>query len=131
MQISEEELRRRLSSNKNLKNSLSDKIVENIHPAKVVNIKESHRENIPQVKNDSIRIVAGILSHTQSVSSVARELNLTPQQVDSAKNSPVLRSKINNGLERIRELALDKLCLALGLMTQKKFKNAQLKHLSI
>lgn len=128
MQIDEAELRRRLNSNNNLaRESLPEppKIpsVEIIHPEKT--------PQTPQVKSQSLRTIAGILAHQAPAPQVARELGLTKNQVISAKHSSVIAPAVKAGVDRVRELALDKLMLSLGLMTEEKLDNASLKDLSI
>lgn len=119
MFISEEELIRRIGSEKNI--AQVDKKEE---PLKVVPIPK--REYTPTPPKET-RTVAGILAGTgASVKSVANSFNMTPSQVRTAIKTPSAQS----GIEKIRELAIDKLMLALGLMTEDKFENSSLKDLS-
>jgi hypothetical protein len=131
MIISEQELQRRLNSQNNLAVSLSIDSSDAValeEKVEVINIPK--REQTPQVKDAGMRIVAGVLAHTQTIKSVAQELNLTPNQVKSAKNSVLIAPARNNAIDRVRELALDKLVQALNLMDEEKFTNADLKTLS-
>lgn len=134
MQINQEELRRRLLSTKNLAVSLPDSggdsnVNESQGPAIPVQAPEKPRKPCIETK-----IVAGSLaSQGESPSQIAREFGLSTSQVNSAKNSynPKIRGPIQSSLERVQELAIEKLMLALGLMTSDKFETANLKDLSI
>lgn len=118
MQISEEELKRRLNSSKNILNT----------PASPVKVREiPKREQAPPVSK-STRVMAGVLHGTgESAKSVAHGLGMSVSQVRDARALPEARV----GIERVRDLALDKLMLTLGLMTEDKFLNSNLKDLSI
>jgi hypothetical protein len=125
--ISESELQRRLNSSKNL--------TAVVRPC--VSEKESHKVQIihePMVRQtpdapEEVRKIAATLSGVgEKVVDIAAALNLSPSQVHSAIKKFDFPNK--NSTERLKELALDKTMIALGLMTQEKFENASLKDLS-
>lgn len=121
MLISEAEMNRRLNSTKNLVNSLASKDRQNQTIVRKPLVK--HTPPAPeQLKNTAATLVA--LGEKTSI--VCAELGLSPKQVYSAKNAV----QVQNTLDRVRELALDKTLIALGLMTDDKFANANLKDLS-
>lgn len=111
MIISQDELERRLNSPKNLANI---HFVENRKPAKKL--------------DSATKTVAAILSHTKDPE--LKDLDLSAGQIQQAKSSKKVQKNISAGLERIQELAIDKMMEALGLMTPEKFADASLKDLS-
>lgn len=128
MQITQEELERRLKSPKNLSKTLSVPIME--ETSRVIPIEKGKRSEpltIPQ------QITVGTLAHQMSGVEVAKEFGITPAQVYGAKhsNNPSVKGPIQATISRVQELALDKMMQALGLMTEEKFTNASLKDLSI
>jgi DNA-binding CsgD family transcriptional regulator len=131
MQIDAQELERRLNSPKNLVNTV---LVPSPAAAGIKVIPQEPRKNTPQVTDRETRILAGALAaQGESCSLVARELGLTEQQVHSAKYSqkPEIKEPIRNITERVRDLAIEKLMLAMGLMTEEKFDGVPLKDLSL
>ncbi len=145
MVITPEEMNRRLNSGKNLQNKLNNKTsmpafefpipdaTASVEPqVKVIEIPT--KTNAPQIKDDVLRSVIGSLaSQGESVKQIAKDFNVTPNQVISAKNSPKpeIKDAIRDSMSRVKELALDKLMLSLNLMTPDKFDAADLKTLSI
>lgn len=120
MFIDRAELERRLKSEKNLSNQLKVR-------------QEQPRVNTPQVKEPEKRALIGALS-AQGVKTkeICENFDVTPQQVRSARKSPKeeVQNRIEDSLNSVRELALDKMLMALGLMTEDKFENANLKDLT-
>ena len=162
MQITQAEFERRLSSQKNLANSLSrpnnskqnqsnkklsapnghadSHADSNSQSAatqksgdqqpKIAVISQPQAVRRPAVP-PAIRTTAAILAESgEPIAEIAKQFQMTPGQVQAARNSPILKQNIDRGVERIRDLALDKLMMALGLMTEDKFQNADLKDLS-
>lgn len=149
MQIDEKELERRLGSKKNLANTLlpprsnitdipaqsipsvTDNPIPVIHDdTKVISIQKADRA--PKLDTNT-RIMAGVLGHQMPAREIAAEMNITVGQVNGAKNTkdPSIAIPRQKALDKIQELALDKMMYALGLMTPDKFQNASLKELSI
>jgi hypothetical protein len=131
MRIDAQEMERRLNSNKNLANkfSVSKSPVE---PEKIKVISIEPEKRTPPADTNT-RILAGTLSRQQPAKEVAAALNLTIDQVYKAKNSknPAVANGRDAAISRVQELALEKTIQALGLMTDEKFFNANLKDLSI
>ncbi len=131
MQISAEEMKRRLNSSKNLANKIGT-CAPKSQNVKVVEIQKPKNE--PVIKNEVLRTIIGSLaSQGESVKNITQEFGVTTQQVMSARETKVPtiavpRQEIN---DRVRELALDKLMQCLGLMTPEKMENADLKTLAI
>lgn len=131
MQINQEELSRRLSSSKNIVNKFSTK-PKTKQDVKILPI--SPKRNEPAIKDNLLRTIIGSLAlQGEPVKEIAKEFKVTPQQVASARVTrvPAVAIPRKNSLDNVRELALEKLLLSLGLMTQEKFENADLKTLSI
>lgn len=126
MEISQAELERRLSSSKNLANSVpaSQPPKINIQPIQPINKPEPKKHLDPIT-----RTVAAVLKNSGDLDSL-KDLNIKPGQIKSSQNSPKIAGAVSAGTERVRELALDKLMSALGLMTEEKFENASLRELS-
>jgi len=120
MRISNEELQRRLNSTKNLTNILSNRQPN----AKVLPMYKHTPPAPPEIKKTAA-ILVGLGA---SVDSVKKELHLSDKQVRSATEQ--FADAVASAQDRVRNLALDKLMIALGLMTQDKFENASLKDLS-
>lgn len=124
MEISQAELERRLNSSKNLANVIN-RPAQNGNNAKIAPIKKETPKHI----DSTTRTVAAILANSGD-RQAAKDLGLSSTQIKSAQNSNKIQNKVSAGTERVRELALDKLMSALGLMTDKKFENANLRELS-
>jgi hypothetical protein len=120
MEISQAELERRLNSSKNLANVIQKPPAQK----SVVTPKET-----PKHIDSTTRTVAAILANSGD-KQTAKDLGLSSTQIKSAQNSSKIQNKVSAGTERVRELALDKLMSALGLMTEEKFENANLRELS-
>jgi len=120
-------MERRLSSPKNLVRSMSDK--QRAGNASLIFATAKTRG--PEA-DAATRTVAAILAATKTPEAKKdlKDLDITPAQISSAKNSPKIADKTKAGNERVRELALDKLMQALGLMDDDKFERASLKELS-
>ena len=125
MQITKEEMDRRLNSPKNLVNSLGGR---QIIPEKTLHIvKELPRaENTPHAPR-SLQIIAGALAHIEPVKSVAGELGMSESQVQRAKKLPEAKSTV----ERVQDLALDMLLDSLGLLTVNHIRGESPKDVSI
>ena len=111
MEITIEEMQRRLASPKNLANTV-------VAPSKA---------------DISRQILAGTLVKTgESANEVAKVMNLDiPQVKQAARTSdPVIADPRDSGINRVRDLAIEKTLIALGAMTPDKFESADLKSLS-
>jgi hypothetical protein len=124
MIISDEELERRLQSPKNLANLLDrsricTRVVSSSPPA----------TRAPVV----VRATAGALAIQSSVPEVAEEFQLSPNSVREATHShnPEVKSRVDNAIERVRDLALDKLMESLGLITEEKVKKSTARDISV
>ncbi|SRR6266478_2546403 len=129
MEISQEELERRLNSPKNLAASLPKSKSSQTPTAKIQPIKPVQKKHL----DATTRTVAAILANSgDKKAAIAAQFHINPSQISSAQNSSKLdiKDRVSAGTERVRELALDKLMSALGLMTQDKFEGAQLRELS-
>lgn len=138
MEISQEELQRRLNSRKNLTNSLkgtgdrTSTLPQSPSGSKSSNpvVVPLHKDRAEQKPREA-RALAGILAaQGEPVSEVARLMQMTPNQVRTATKSPKL-PEVTSTVEKVREIALDKVMTALNLMTEDKFENASLKDLSM
>lgn len=123
MVISKEELQRRLNSQKNFQAVLDQRVPQK--PVVKVQPKPKQVQAVPAPRD--ARIVAGALAATGvPQKTIAREFGLTTNQVQKAQKLPEVRSTV----ERVKEIALDKLMASLNLMTEDKFENSSLKDLS-
>jgi hypothetical protein len=109
MQITQEELERRLNSPKNLTNILAPIVVKTTPTAP--------RE--PQVKGNIVRAVAGALATIDTPRNTAQAFDMTLNQVNSAKNStrPDVQPAVKSAISRVQELALSRLMESLNLLT--------------
>jgi len=80
-------------------------------------------KHAPQMLKDHAAILAGQGVKTRDIQAAT---GLSPAQIHAAKNQP----NVQDTLDRVRNLALDKLMIAMGLMTQDKFENAKLEELA-
>jgi len=120
MFIDEKELLRRINSTKNLVNTVKEK------PAETVVVKKPLREQSQQAPEGLKIIAASLIAQGEKPADVQQAFNLSAAQVNAEKSNPA----VARTLDRVRELALDKMLLSLGLMTQDKFDNASLRDLS-
>lgn len=75
---------------------------------------EYNKDHAPK----ELRIAAAALCRQgESVHDVATHLNMTHMQVQGAKTSKKLAREVQNSVDRVRELAIDKTLAALGLIT--------------
>jgi hypothetical protein len=124
MVINDEELRRRLESPKNLAN-----LIDRSRICTIVSKSSPPTARAPVV----VRATAGALAIQSSVPEVAAEFKLSPNSVREATHSrnPEVRSRVDNAIERVRELALDKLMESLGLLTEEKVKKSTARDISV
>ena len=121
MEITYEEMNRRLNSTKNLINKLN--IADNQGPSVV---RKPMHVYTPTAPKEVKILAASLVASGATASDVSKELGLSLKQVASEKNNPI----VLDTMERVRNLALDKMLIAMGLMTQDKFENATLKDLA-
>ena len=121
MIIDEKELQRRLNSNRNLVNSVLPKpaSVPSVSPVSSINKEEK------PASNDMRVLGASLIRQGVPEAIVCKEFKLTHKEVRSANEQ-----RVGSNIDKIREIALEKLLIGLGLMTQDKFENADLKVLS-
>jgi hypothetical protein len=137
MQITQEELSRRLSSEVNLANSLPVLGVpsKGERPGEPRDL--NHEQAVPLTPaklSKGSKILAGSLARQgENVKEIASSLGLSTSQVNSAKNSkkPEIKGPIQSSLDRVSELAIDKLMTVLNLMTTDLFIGTNIKDLSI
>jgi hypothetical protein len=160
MFISEAEAQRRLNSCKNIANFLNfsgarlnhvHKVPEKIGSAKATSLPEnlgcetektgniatrtpelgpiSKSGPISEENNNKLKIITRSLQ-AQGVadSTIAAELNVSRKEINISNAS--VDNRVRANMERIRDLAMDRMLIALGLMTQDKFDNAPLKELN-
>ena len=121
MFITAEEMNRRLGSNKNLSPSVP---VPTDNPLpKNSATKDNPKEDVPESLKT---LAASLVAQGVSESIVCKEFSVKPKDIQSMIGT----TTVSKNTERIRELALNKLLIALGLMTADKYENASLKDLS-
>lgn len=156
MFISEKEAQRRLKSIKNLSNSLnfsgapgkngsvaatSGPVSYRTEAVNAGTFATSHtpvisgipsgipQENISKENNDKLKIIAKSLA-TQGVadSAISAELNIPKSDILSSDKE--VSARMRAGVDRIHDLAINRMMIALGLMTQDKFEDAILRDLN-
>ena len=120
MLITYEEMQRRLNSSRNLVNKL------NILNSGVKVQQLPIKKHTPAANKDVKVAAATLVALGTPTKDVCSQFNLSPAQVYSAKDDP----RVQSSIDRVRNLALDKMLIAMGLMTQEKFENATLKDLA-
>jgi hypothetical protein len=115
MEITKEELNKRLGSSKNLINSLS---LTDTPKSNVVVMEPKEAPYTKPIESVELRTLAGSLAHFDSIDNVAESLSLTKQQVITSKNSTngELKKRVKDTVDEVSELALSKLMDALGLL---------------
>ena len=135
MRINQAELERRLQSPNNLTRSLPGSTVYVPDNDNVTFEKKEPRprQQEPPLPTEMKILAGSMVRQGLPAKDVADSLSITVGQVNSAKNSkdPRVQAAIDYSLERVQELAIDKLMQAMGLMTIEKFETASLKDLSI
>jgi len=142
--ISEAEAHRRLSSPKNLKNILSPRsesaqtdVSAKTPPGPDQPISGEVADPVlfaedAQTKQEIIEkqkiIALSLIKQGVSKSEVCKQLNIEYSVLCSFTEQ--IGQAVAKGTERIRELAIDRMMIALGLMTQDKFENASLNDLN-
>ena len=123
--ISKIELDRRLASTKNVLNNLNGK------PTVIHKEKDKPRPRGTSVPIP-IKIAAGAIAVQSSVKAAAETFGIGESVVKEAKNSKNLevREGVNDALERVRSLALDKLVSSMCLITDDKLNEASARELS-
>lgn len=118
MQITIEELERRLGSEKNLINQL--------------NIDDKEKTDLLLKKaKESEKVIMGTLASSSDSKEVALGLECDVYDVKEAiKDSPVIKEKVTYSKERLYDLAIEKTCKGLGLITDDKLENADLNNLT-
>jgi hypothetical protein len=92
--------------------------------------KEISKENISKENNDKLKIIAKSLA-AQGVpdNTISTELNISRKDIISPESKEVSK-RVRANMDRIHDLATDRLMIALGLMTQDKFEDAILRDLN-
>lgn len=124
-------MQRRLNSSRNLLNKLKSNpgTSQNPAPKPVVNYAPMHRFTTP-APLETKKIAVSLIAQGQSTADVSQALGLSPDQIYKAKKDPAIAAASAATMERIKNLALEKTLLALGLMTPDKFENAKLEELA-
>lgn len=126
MEISHEELLKRLNSGKNLVNAL-DPTPGTFGQPRLVQKPESERPRrpYPDALDPITRTTVGILGHLDSVKNVAKEFGATPGQVQSAMTTanPAVAKAREEAKERIADIALTRLMESMNLLTPDKLEN--------
>lgn len=120
MFITEEQAKTRLNHPENI--AKNDSPVRPLH-AGGRNIGD---KNVPAF----IRELAGAAAHVDTAKNVAAAFDISQSQVNQYKvgntspqhHSPDLKAKVDKQVSKARDLALDKLMLSLGLLTQDKLE---------
>lgn len=125
MIISQEELTRRLQSSKNLKNTT---LPNESRPFSTAKVEEIRPPDKPPEQPREAKILSGILARVGdgSVQEIAKEFGVSVKQINKNQKLP----EVSATVERVRELALDKLMCALNFMSPEMFRNSDLKDLS-
>lgn len=118
MQITIEELERRLGSEKNLINQLK--------------IDDKEKTELLSAKaKESEKVIMGTLASSSDSKEVALGLECDVYDVQEAvKDNPVIKEKVTYSKERLYDLAIEKTCKGLGLISDEKLENADLANLT-
>lgn len=90
-------------------------------------IAQARKEERLLLEKQSI-IAKALLAQGVPENVLRAEFNISTR--DLRRSSPAEDNKVSESIRRIRELALDKMMIALGLMTPDKFENAPLKEIN-
>ena len=119
MLISEEELKRRLESDRNIINTLPTPEVKVIFPFN----KPKEQKQTPSITGNIAGAVAAISGH---VADVSKTFGLPESQVRAASRSVEAKA----ARDKVSELALTRLMQTLGLLTPEKMESSDVKDLS-
>ena len=134
MFISEAELQRRLSSHKNIatilpsRPSVFNKPSAFQRPVSSGAVEpESVTQDPAKLAPDVVAVIgASLVQQGISQETVCKELSVAPDQIKQANPK-----RVQSSIDRVRELAIDRLMIALGLMKPEMLESASLKELSI
>jgi len=120
MRINENDLERRLNSSRNLVNKVQ---LQFMKPAR-----NGRGTSVPT----SLKIAAGALAIQTSVTETSEALGISKSVVRESMDSknPIVRDGVDSAIEKVQNLALDRLITSLGLMTNDKLEEGSLKELS-
>lgn len=124
MLIDNDELKRRVGSDRNILNGL-------------VSDNSIHRSAHPSVKRARIptplKVVAGVLARQEGTVAVAQELGISTATVSRAKNGrdSSVEEAVDEASSRIRDLALEKVMQSLGIIGKEKLSDCSAKDASI
>jgi len=121
MRINENDLERRLGSSRNLVNKVN-------HLAIVKPARNGRGASVPT----SLKITAGALAIQTSITETSEALGISKSVVRESMDSknPVVRDGVDSAIEKVQNLALDRLITSLGLMTNDRLEGGSLKELS-
>ena len=140
MFISEAELQRRLGSVKNIATILPSRpsafnrpsafqrpiSPDQSAPVPVTQDPGSSDQEAAKLAPDVVAVIgASLVQQGVPQDTVCKELAIAPGQINKADPK-----KVQSSIDRVRELALDRLMIALGLMTPTMLESASLKELS-
>lgn len=118
MFISEEELNRRLNSEKNL----AQRFCPQVFP---IPASESPKQEGQETPENLKVLGSSLIKQGVPERTVCKEFNINPSDIRSADEQ-----RVTSSLDRVRELALDRLLIGLKLMTPDKFADANFKDVS-
>jgi hypothetical protein len=139
MLIDQEEMSRRLNSAKNLANVLGvpgvpgvpGKVKDKDDKTKVIEIEK--QKNEPAIRNTKLRTIIGALAlQGEPIAQIAKDFKVTPQQIKSARDSkvPAVSEPRDRIIERVRDIALDKLMMSMNLLTEDRLQGANVKDIA-
>lgn len=128
MIITHEEMQRRLNSSKNLTSVISQTQTQTKQDSK----SGSHTDQ--KAVPENLRCLgASLVAQGVPEKQVSKELNIPVKDLRINPNDPAdkeFSKRVQDSIDKVRELALSKMIIALGLMTPDKFENASLKDLT-
>ena len=135
MFISEAELQRRLSSHKNIATILPSRpsvfnkpsaFQRPVSSGAVAPEPESVTQDPAKLAPDVVAVIgASLVQQGVSQETVCKELSVAPDQIKQANPK-----RVQSSIDRVRELAIDRLMITLGLMKPEMLESASLKELS-
>jgi hypothetical protein len=121
--VDKKELERRLSSSKNLLNTLPPRD-NSVHIGKNGN-GTKNAIALPV----SLKVITGVLAKTEPTKEICAAFDITPRQIQS-RNSEVIAA-VNQTTEKIRDLALEKLMSSLGIISDETLSSCSAKDASM
>lgn len=126
MLIDKVELERRLSSSRNILNTLP--LRDN---TKVVPLHKTKCHATAQPVPQALKVIAGVLAKTEPIKEVAEALDVSTSVVSRAKNGKEVAKAVDAVTTRIRDMALDKLMASLGIINDENLASCGAKDASL